>query len=83
MCTDKTKIDESYPDSQFKIDEYQYPPFRRDRNCKGSGKNVYIREVLLPKDCLARRQIQQKVFAYYNIKEKMMYYFCMQASKSM
>ena len=27
LCIDETKIDPSYPDSQFHIDGYQFPPF--------------------------------------------------------
>ena len=30
VCIDETKIYPSFPDSQFHIDEYQFPPFRRD-----------------------------------------------------
>ena len=36
-------LDDTFPDAQFKINNYQYPPFRRDRNLKGGGKIVYIR----------------------------------------
>ena len=32
LCLDETKLDGSYPDSQFKIGGFQYPPFQRDRN---------------------------------------------------
>ena len=49
LCIDETKLDESFPDSQFKIDNYQYPPFRRDRNSKGGGKIVYVRQGLITK----------------------------------
>ena len=37
----ETKIDDSFPDSQFTIDGYRL--FRRDRNDKGGGVMVYIR----------------------------------------
>ena len=49
MCIDETKLDDTFPDAQFKINNYQYPPFRRDRNSKGGGKNVYIRQGLISK----------------------------------
>ena len=38
LCVDKTKLDASFPDHQFKISGYQFPPVRRDRNSKGGGK---------------------------------------------
>ena len=38
ICVDKTKLDASFPDHQFKISGYQFPPLRRDRNSKGGGK---------------------------------------------
>ena len=43
LCVDETKIDPNYPDAQFQIDDYQFPPFRRDRNKYGGGKIVFIR----------------------------------------
>ena len=36
-----------FPGSQFKIDGYQFPPFRRDRDKHGGGKVVYIKEGLI------------------------------------
>ena len=49
LCVDETKLDESFPDSQFLIENYQFPLFRRDRNSKGGGKIVYVREGLISK----------------------------------
>ena len=49
LCIDETKIDESFPDSQFFIENYQFPPYRRDRNSKGGGKIVYVRQGLISK----------------------------------
>ena len=50
MCGDndimilvETKLDNSYPTSQFLIDSYS-APFRRDRNKSGGGILVYVRE---------------------------------------
>ena len=43
------KLDPSYPDSQFHIDGYQFPPFRRDRNKRGGGKIVYVRNGIIAK----------------------------------
>ena len=44
ICVDETKVDSSYPDSQFHIDGYQFPPFPKDRNKYGGGKIVYVTE---------------------------------------
>ena len=37
IAMSETKLDGSFPDSQFKIDGYHFPLFRRDRNCHGGG----------------------------------------------
>ena len=49
LCIDETKIDPSYPDSQFHIDGYQFPPFRKDRNKHGAGNTVYVRNGIITK----------------------------------
>ena len=46
---DKTKLDTSFPDSQFKIDGYQFPLFRKDRDSKGGGKIVHVLEGIVAK----------------------------------
>ena len=43
---DETKLDSSYPDAQFQRNDYQFPPFRRDRNKYEDGKIVFIRQGL-------------------------------------
>ena len=35
LYIDKTKLDETFPDVKLMIENYQFPPFRRDRNRKG------------------------------------------------
>ena len=48
FCVNETKIVSSYPDAQFQISDYQFPPFRRDRNKNGGGgKIVFIRQGLI------------------------------------
>ena len=47
LWIDETKIDLSYSDSQFHIDGYQFPPFRKDRNKHGGGKIVYVRNGII------------------------------------
>ena len=51
LCIDETKIDSSFPDSQFYIEGYQFPPspFRRDRDINGGGKIVYIKNGIIAK----------------------------------
>ena len=49
LCIDETNLDNSFPDSQFFIENYQFPPFRRDRNSKGGGKIVYVRQGIISK----------------------------------
>ena len=47
ICVDETKLDESFQDHNFKIDGYQFAPFRRDRDKHGGGKVVYVKEGLI------------------------------------
>ena len=42
LCVDKTKLDASFPDHQFKISGYQFPPIRRDLNSKGGGNSFCL-----------------------------------------
>ena len=49
LCVDEAKLDSSYPNAQFHIDGYQFPPFRKDRNNYGGGKMVYIRDGIIAK----------------------------------
>ena len=43
------KLDDSFPDHQFKKVGYQFPPFRRDRNKFGGGKIVHVKNGLIVK----------------------------------
>ena len=47
LCIDESKLDDSFPDSQFKINEYQFPFLRRDRDNRGGGKIVFIKQDLV------------------------------------
>ena len=49
LCLGETKLDLSFPDHQFKIEGYQFPPIRRGRNSKGGEKLVYLREGFIVK----------------------------------
>ena len=35
FCVDEIKLDDGFPNSQFILENFQFPPFRRDRNSKG------------------------------------------------
>ena len=46
---DETKLDSSFPNAQFGIDGYIFPPYRRDRDNHGGGKMVLIRKGFVTK----------------------------------
>ena len=43
ICVDETRLDSSFPNSQFRIDGYIFPPYRRDRDNHGGGDSFYKR----------------------------------------
>ena len=47
LCVDERKLDDSLPDSQFKVNGYQFPVLRRDRDNRGGEKIVFIKQVLI------------------------------------
>ena len=49
LSIDKTKLDSSFPNRQFHVPGYNFPPFRKDRNKFGGGKIVYIKEGIISK----------------------------------
>ena len=49
LCIDETILDDSFRDSQFLIENYQFLPFHRDRNSKGRGKIANFRQGLISK----------------------------------
>ena len=49
FCVDETKLDDSIPNSQFILENFQFPPFRRDQNSKGGGKLVYVKQGIISK----------------------------------
>ena len=62
VCIDKTKLDESFPASQFLMENYhQFPPFRRDRNSKGAGKLGFVKMASLLKESKKRIYLEQYV----------------------
>ena len=49
FCVDETKLGDSFSNSQFILESFQFPPFRRDRNSKGGGKLVYVKQGIIAK----------------------------------
>ena len=55
LCLDESKLSYDFPDAQFQIEGYQYPPFRRDRiskksqtnDCLGGGKLIFLKSGLI------------------------------------
>lgn len=47
LCIDETILDDSFRDSQFLIENYQFLPFSRDRYSKSGGKTGYVRQELI------------------------------------
>ena len=43
----ETKLDDSFPDSQFEINGHQFPFLRKDRDNKGGGKIVFLKQGLI------------------------------------
>ena len=49
LCLDETNLDSIIPNHQFKIEDYQFPPLRRDRNSNGGRKMAFVREGFIAK----------------------------------
>ena len=53
VCIDETKLDESFPDFQFHMenyhDNYQFSPFRRYINSKRGGKLDFVKNSVIAK----------------------------------
>ena len=49
VAVSETKLSEEFPDSQFVIDGYTFPAYRRDRNSYGGGLIVFTRKDLITK----------------------------------
>ena len=49
FCVDETKLDGSVQNSQFILENFQFPLFRRDRNSKEGGKLVYVKQGIIAK----------------------------------
>ena len=43
----ETKLDEAFSDSQFKIDGFHFPPFRKDRNGQGGVLMIFVKNNII------------------------------------
>ena len=50
LAVSETKLSENFPDAQFYVEGYNFPPYRRDRNSNGGGLMVFAK-----KDLITRR----------------------------
>ena len=39
----ETKLNSEFPNAQFKVDGYHFPPFRKDRDENGGGLMIFVR----------------------------------------
>ena len=77
VCIDKTKLDESFPASQFLMENYhQFPPFRRDRNSKGGGKLGFVKNGLTAKR-VKETNLSGTICIEFNFEEKVVYSICL------
>ena len=53
MAISETKLSDKFPNEQFSIEGYSFPPYRRDRNQRGGGLMVFIK-----KDVITKRLIE-------------------------
>ena len=68
----RDKIDSSYPDAQFEIPGYQYPPYRKDRNKNEDSKVVFIRDGLIIKRLKAfEGDISETIYLELTISKKL------------
>ena len=49
LCVDETKLENNFPNSQLILENFQFLPFRRDRNSKWGGKLVYVKQGIITK----------------------------------
>ena len=49
FCVDETKLDNSFPNSQFILEHFQFALFYRDGSSKGAGKFVDVKQSIIAK----------------------------------
>ena len=65
----ETKLDSSFPDGQFLIPGYS-SPYRLDRNCRGGGTMLYVREDIPSKLLLSDNQPIEGFYIEINLRKK-------------
>ena len=65
----ETKLDESFPTSQFFMDSF-ISPHRLDRNCNGGGILLYIREDIPSKLLSIEGDLMEAFFVAINLHNK-------------
>ena len=82
LCIDETKLDTSFPDSQLKIDGYQFPLFRKDRDSKDGGKKLFLcGKALLPSGCpIVKDRALNNLYRANHLQKKMVYFVCISPS---
>ena len=67
----ETKIDESFPTSQFLIDGFS-SPYRLDRNSNGGGILVYFKNNIITKSLKTIKLSIEAIFIEMNLRSKKM-----------
>ena len=70
MVISETKLDDSFPEGQFKIRGYS-PPFRLDRDQNGGGIKVFVREGITAKFLSFEDKPIEVLFTELNFWKKM------------
>ena len=65
----ETKLDSSFPEGQFLISGYS-SPYRLDRNCRGGGIMLYVREDIPSKLLLIDNQPIEGFYIEINLRKK-------------
>ena len=71
LLISETKVDPSFPSSQFAIDGFSYP-FRLDRNSSGGGIMLFVREEI-PSGILSEynpNSLVENIFIDINLRSK-------------
>ena len=69
MVISETKLDDSFPESQFKIPQYS-SPFRLDRDQNGGGIMVFVREDITAKFLCFEDKPIEALFIELNFRKK-------------
>ena len=64
LCIDETKHCTRFPDSQFKIDEYRFPLFKKVQDSKGVGKIVFVWKGIIAKKSSHSESLSIDQFVY-------------------